>query len=181
MESKKMIEKIVKQYDRTKDGKKIGYIQRIDFNKFDNLKKNQTIYILTEKELEDFKNQNKENSKKLKEFEQDYNDKINQLEQSHKEKIDQLENQNKEINNKLDEKEKTITNQTEQLTNLFSQLDKAINDKNDYKTTIAGLRILIEKYKNRGIIERIFNNPIKLTEEDKESIEDKNIIEAEFN
>ena len=52
-----MIKKEIKQYKRGKT----GYIQRIDFNKKDNLKEGQIIYISTEKELKDIEQTSKIN------------------------------------------------------------------------------------------------------------------------
>ena len=147
-----MIKKEVKQYKRGKT----GYVQRIDFNKHDNLKEGQIINILTEKELKNIKHNNKE-------------------------KIEYLQEQCKEFHIEIEEKDRSILELTTQLTeslkekdrsinNVTKQLNKAINDKNNYKDTIAGLKIIIGKYRNRNLMERLINKPLKLDKEDQELI-----------
>ena len=73
-----MIKKEIKQYKRGKT----GYVQRIDFNKKDNLKEGQIIYISTEKELKNIEQTskiNKEYSIELEEKDKSIKDLTKQL------------------------------------------------------------------------------------------------------
>ncbi|MCL2115931.1 MAG: hypothetical protein FWH29_06900 [Methanobrevibacter sp.] len=157
-----MIKKEIKQYKRGKT----GYVQRIDFNKQDNLKESQIVYILTEKEL---KNINQTNNKELERMQNQNIKYVTQLE----EKDNEISKINKELVEIVTSKDNTLLEKDKIITDLTKQLNKAIDDKNIYKDTIAGLHILIGKYKNRNIIERLMNKKPTLDKDDTKLITDR--------
>ena len=172
-----MIEKEVKEYKRGKT----GVIQRIDFNQQDKLKKGQLIYILTEQELE---NLSQTNNKELKQLQNQNNEYIINLKEKD-ETIAELLKENKKtildfhqeiadlIKNKdeiLLEKDKIIADLNNEIADFTKQLNNAINDKNTFKDTIAGLNILLGKYKNRNFLDRLLNRKPSLDKEDQKLI-----------
>ena len=159
MESK-TIKKIIKQYKRGK----AGYVQRVDFNKSDKLNEGQIIHILTEKQLNQLEENNDKEIAHLKEQKVKYDSEIKELNN----KILIL---NEELIDIVEKKDKTITEKDKIITDLNKQLNLAINDKNNFKDTIAGLHILIGKYKNRNLLERLLNKIPILDNEDQKLIE----------
>jgi len=167
----KTIQKIIKQYRRGK----AGYVQRIDFNKSDNLKEGALIHIMTEKQLknleQDFEKEiaylREQNIKYVLNIEEknmivlDLNKELSRLNK-------EVANSNREIAKTLKEKDEIILKQTE-------KLNKAIDDKNNYKNTITALHLLLEKYKNRNILERLTNKYPSLDDDDQKLIKDSNI------
>lgn len=120
---------------------------RIHLNKTDNLEGGQEVYIFTEEELKE------------------HDDNI------------QTQEDNKEYEKLLEKYETTIDNNnltvaefSKQINDLTNRLNSAIDDKNSYKDTIAGLQILIGKYKNRNLFDRLLNRQLKLNKDDQHLI-----------
>lgn len=142
-----MRKKEVKQYKRGDS----GFVYRIHLNKTDKLEGGQEVYIFTEEELKKHDNniQIQEDSKEYEKLLEKYEVTID--------------------NNNL-----TVSEFTKQINDLTNRLNSAIDDKNTYKDTIAGLKILLGKYQNRNLLNRILNKPLTITNDDDNLIVSKN-------
>ena len=57
---------------------------------------------------------------------------------------------------------KSVDDHSIAISELTKQLNNAIDDKNTYNDTIAGLRILIGIYENKSLFNRIINKKVDL-------------------
>jgi superfamily II DNA/RNA helicase len=152
-----MIEKEVKQYKRSKDSN--SYTYRIDLTKKAGFKGGDIATILNQDEYSHLTASNKD-------IETELNNKIKE----HQKDIETLQKDNKELlakyNESLSKFNNIIESNNKDIINLTNKL-------NSYKDTIAGLNMLVGKYKHRNILGRLLNKPLNLNKEDQHLLTDQ--------
>jgi hypothetical protein len=141
-----MLKKTVKMYKRGKN----GFSYRIDLGKKDNLDGGDEIVILTKDEWDKISKENNESDIKAVDLENNYLEKIGKIEEDY--------------NKIIMKKEGIIEEKENKIINILNDYNDAVDDKNAFKDTIAGLTVAIEKYKNRGWWSRLRNKEVVVGE-----------------
>lgn len=149
-----MIEKEVKQYKRSKNSN--SYTYRIDLTKKAGFKGGDMAVILNQNEYDQLTTNNKEIETELVNIKKEHQKDIEILQNDNKELLSKYNETLNKYNDLIEVNNKTITDLTLKL--------------NNYKDTIAGLQILIGKYKHRNLLNRLLNRPLSLNKEDQHLI-----------